>query len=183
MSRGEGRPAASLPRSLTCSLPGCGCCNRGGGGGGGGSGSSGSSLEAGVEVRREWTEAAGRNGRTESGRREGCTGIRAPGGPAGGAGRTTPMGGSGAGPPGARKSLGEGLGRGSEEIPRSPREGRGRLRPKGASSKPHRWAPREEGRMDAGGVECEFRGSLPSLPIGVHESLNSLLILGCCGIY
>lgn len=50
MSRGEGRPAASLPRSLTCSLPGCGGCNRGGGGGGG---NSRSSLEAGVEVRRE----------------------------------------------------------------------------------------------------------------------------------
>lgn len=53
MSRGEGRPAASLPPSLTCSLPGCGGCNRGGGGGGG---SSRSSLEAGVEVRREWTD-------------------------------------------------------------------------------------------------------------------------------
>lgn len=54
----------SLPRALTRSLQGCGCCN-----GGGSGSSSGCSLEAGVEVRRGWTEAAGRSRRTDGRRR------------------------------------------------------------------------------------------------------------------
>lgn len=93
--------------------------------------------------------------------------MRAPDGLTGGAGRATPMGGDGAGPPGARESLGEGLGRGSAEMPRSPREGRGRLRPRSAARKPHRLGA-QGGRMQR--VECEFRGPLPSLPIGTSES-------------
>lgn len=94
-SRAEGRPAASLPRSLTRSLPGCGCCN--GGNGGCGGSSSGSSLEASIEVRQGWTEAAGRSGRTDGRRRGGlhCTGIQAPSRVAGGAGRAKPMEGGG----------------------------------------------------------------------------------------
>lgn len=95
--------------------------------------------------------------------------MRAPDGLTGGAGRATPMGGDGAGPPGARESLGEGLGRGSVEMPRSPREGRGRLRPKSAARKPHRLGA-QAGREAAERVECEFRGPLPSLPIGTSES-------------
>lgn len=87
----RGGETCRLPPWLADSLPGCGCCN-----GGGGGSCSGSSLEASVEVRRGWAEAAGRSGRTDGGR---CTGIRAPGGLAGGAGRATPMGG-GVGPPG-----------------------------------------------------------------------------------
>lgn len=117
----------ALPPALTRSLPGCGCCNRGSGGG-----SSGNSLEAGVEVRRGWTEAAGRSGRTDG---EGCMGMWAPGRLADGAGRATPMGrGSVGHTTGARESLGEGLrgppGRGgSTNAPNAQQENRTRWRP------------------------------------------------------
>lgn len=47
---------------------------------------------------------------------------------------------------GARESLGEGLRKDSEEMPRTPREERGYQRPKRAARKPHPLAPREEGR-------------------------------------
>lgn len=90
--------------------------------------------------------------------------MRAPDGLTGGAGRATPMGGDGAGPWGRGNPWERGWEGDSAEMPRSPREGRGRLRPKARHENRTGWAPRQEGRMQR--VECEFRGPLPSLPSG-----------------
>lgn len=81
-----------------------------------------------------------------------------------------------------RESLREGLRRGSEEMPRSPREGRGRLRPRRAVRKLHRRGT-QGGGEDAEGVECEYRSSAQCacLPVGVLRASAQLVDFGVLG--